>query len=83
VADVDLRALLLTLDPKARDELRRVPIRDDADRDAIASQLMRYRDQNGQDWADIVDQLTMYPEARRSIARLLAEMGASPQSGSR
>jgi hypothetical protein len=30
-------------------------IHDQADRDAIASRLMRYRDQNGQDWADIVD----------------------------
>jgi hypothetical protein len=27
-------------------------IRDQADRDAIASRLMRYRDQNGQDWAE-------------------------------
>jgi hypothetical protein len=42
VADVDLRALLLTLDPKARDELRRVPIRDDADRDADRRAAMRY-----------------------------------------
>jgi hypothetical protein len=34
----------------ARDLLRRVLIRDQADRDVIASRLMRYRDQNGQDW---------------------------------
>jgi hypothetical protein len=33
--------------------------RDQADRDAIASRLMRYRDQIGQDWADIIDLLTM------------------------
>jgi hypothetical protein len=45
----DLRALLSTLDPKARNDLRRVQIRDQADRDAISSRLMRYRDQNGQD----------------------------------
>jgi hypothetical protein len=48
-----------------------VLIRDQADRDAIASQLMRYRDQNGQDWADIIDFLTMYPEVRRRVTRLL------------
>jgi hypothetical protein len=42
----DLRDLLLTLDPKARDSLRDVLIRDDGDRDGIASLLMRYRDQN-------------------------------------
>ena len=30
------------------------PLRDQADRDAIASPLMRYRDENGQRWADVV-----------------------------
>jgi hypothetical protein len=47
--DADLHNLLLTLDPKAREDLRRVLIRDQADRDAISSRLMRYRDQNGRD----------------------------------
>jgi hypothetical protein len=45
--DSDFRAILQTLDPKARDDLRRVLIRDQADRDAISPRLMRYRDQNG------------------------------------
>ena len=44
MADLDLRALLSTLDPKARDDLRGVLIRDQADRDAINSELLRYRD---------------------------------------
>jgi hypothetical protein len=61
----DLLALLASLDPKARADLRRVLIRDQANRHAIASRLMRYRDQNGQDWADIIDFLTMHPEAPR------------------
>jgi hypothetical protein len=74
--EADLRALLETLDPKARDDLRRVLIRDQADRDAISSRLMRYRDQNGQDWADIIDFLTMYPDARRRVVQLLAEIDA-------
>jgi hypothetical protein len=60
----DFRSFLETLTPKARDDLRSVLIPDDADRDAISSRLMRYRDQNGQDWADIIDMLTMYPDAR-------------------
>jgi hypothetical protein len=51
-------------------------IRDQADRDAISSRLMRYRDQNGQDWADIIDFLTMWPDARRKIVRLLGEIDA-------
>jgi hypothetical protein len=58
----NLRDLLRTLSPKARDDLRRVLIRDQAERDATASQLMRFRDQNDQDWADVIDFLTMYPD---------------------
>jgi hypothetical protein len=71
-----LRSLLRTLSPSAREHLRSVLIRDQAERDAIASRLMRYRDQNGQDWADIIDFLTMYPDARRRVARLLSEIDA-------
>jgi hypothetical protein len=74
--DADLRAELERLSPKARDDLRRVLISDQADRDAISSRLMRYRDQNGQAWADIVDFLTMHPDARRRVVRLLGELEA-------
>ena len=74
--DMDLRSLLETLDPKARDDLRRVLILDQADRDAIASQLLRYRDGHGDDWADIIDMLTMHPEEGRWVARLLGEIDA-------
>ena len=38
---------------------------------------MRYRDQNGEDLADIIDFLTMYPDAGRQVARLLAEIDAT------
>jgi hypothetical protein len=37
---------------------------------------MRYRDQNGQDWADIIDFLTMYPDMRRQVVRVLGELEA-------
>ena len=74
--DMDLRSLLETLDPKARDDLRRVLILDQADRDAIASQLLRYRDGHGDEWADIIDMLTMHPEEGRWVARLLGEIDA-------
>jgi hypothetical protein len=76
-ADDGLRGLLHSLTPSAREHLRDVLIRDDADRDAIASRLMRYRDQNGQDWADIIDLMTMYPDARRRVVRILGELEAS------
>ena len=44
------RELLLTLSPPAREHTRNVLIRNQADRDAIPSPLMRYRDQNRQSW---------------------------------
>jgi len=37
---------------------------------------MRYRDRNGQDWADIIDFLTMHPDPRRRVARVLGEIAA-------
>jgi hypothetical protein len=75
--DADLRNLPRTLNPSAREHLRDVLIRDQADRDAISSQLLRYRDGRGDDWADIIDMLTMHPEARRRVVRLLAEIDAA------
>ena len=64
-----------------RDDLRSVLIHDQAERDAIASQLLRYRDGRGDDWADIVDMLTMNPEARRKVVWLLGEIDADDRSG--
>jgi hypothetical protein len=32
---------------------------------------MRYRDQNDQDWADIIDFQTMWPDARQRVVRVL------------
>ena len=74
--DDGLRELLRSLSPSARGHFRNVLIHDQADRDAIASSLMRYRDQNGQAWSDIIDMLTMHPEARRKVVRLLGEIDA-------
>jgi hypothetical protein len=46
VADADLRNLLSMLEPTARDVLRRVLIRDEADRDEVAPRLLHYGDRN-------------------------------------
>jgi len=73
-ADRDLRSLLPTLDPLARDDLRNVLIHDQADRDAIASDLLRYRDQRGDDWADMIDMLTIHKDECRKALRLLGEI---------
>ena len=77
--DDDLRAVLKTLDPLTRDALRRVLIHDQANRDAVGSQLLRYRDRRDDDWAHIIDFLTLHPEARRKALRLLGEMEAADQ----
>jgi hypothetical protein len=45
-------------------------------RDAIDSQVLRYRDGHGDDRADIIDFLTMHPEERRQMARMLGELEA-------
>ncbi len=68
--------ILETLDSKARNTLRNVLIRDQSDRDAVSSHLTRYRDGRGDDWADIIDMLTMHPEARRRVIRVLGEIDA-------
>ena len=47
----------------------------------IASRLMRYRDQNGQGWADIIDFLTMYPDALRRVVQVLGELEAAGTAG--
>jgi hypothetical protein len=73
----ELPDVLRMLDPLTRDALRRVLIRDQADRDAVTSQLLRYRDGPGEEWADIIDMLTMYPEARRRVTRILGKMEAA------
>lgn len=57
-----LRDVLLTLSRTARDKLRRVLILDQPNRDEIAQLLLRY----GDGWADVIDTLTMYPEAAAS-----------------
>jgi hypothetical protein len=75
-ADHDIRDLLRSLRPTAREHVRNALIRDHAERDAIAMQLMRYSDHNGQDWADIIDLLTMYPDARRRLPRTRGEIDA-------
>jgi hypothetical protein len=74
--DPQLRSVLEMLDPLTREALCRVLIHDQADRDEIASQLLRYRDDRGRDWADIIDFLTLDPNARRQVVRMLAEIDA-------
>ena len=39
--------------------------------------MLRYQDGHGDDWADVIDMLPMYPDARHQVVRLLAEVEAA------
>jgi hypothetical protein len=58
------------------DDRLRALILDQPDRAAISSGLLRYGDANGDGWADVIDTLTMHPDVRRTVVRMLAEMDA-------
>jgi hypothetical protein len=45
-------------------------IHDQADRDAVTSQLLRYRDARGDDWADIIDMLTIASEGAAASSEI-------------
>jgi hypothetical protein len=40
---------------------------------------MRYRDERGDDWAHIIHMLTMHPDERRKMVRVLGEVEAADQ----
>ena len=78
--DAQLRDLLRTLSPPAREHLRHelcdALFPDQADRDLIAARLLRYRDVRGTDWADLIDELSLDAKLRRRCVRLLGELRA-------
>lgn len=67
--DAALADALRQLDAGARSDLRRLLIRDQPDRDAIANQLLRRRTPGAHDLADLIDLLTMGADARRRVVR--------------
>jgi hypothetical protein len=77
VDDNHLRAALQLLPADARDQLRRLLIRDQPDRDAIAKQLLQRRTSGAVQLAELVDMLTIDDEARRRMVRILGELGAT------
>lgn len=74
--DPSILVALRRLDPAARDELRRLLVRGQPDRDAIAGQLLRRRTPASDATADLLDMLTLDGDARRRVARLLGELEA-------
>jgi hypothetical protein len=77
VDDLALRSTLCQLPPDARDDLRRLLIRDQPQRDAISAQLLRRRTVGANDLAELIDMLSLDDEARRRVVRILGELEAS------
>jgi hypothetical protein len=65
---------LTRLDPRARDALRLWLVADQPQRDAMAERLLR---EGGAPVAELLDLLSLYPESRRQVVRLLGEIEAS------
>jgi hypothetical protein len=74
--DADIRASLTRISPRGRELLRRYLIAAQRDRDALASRLLHERSEGAHGLADLIDTLTMYPEQRRRVVRLLGEIEA-------
>ena len=72
-----LHTTLSRLPIGARHDLRRLLIRDQPDRDAIAEQLLRRRTEGADQLAELIDMLTIDDELRRQVARILGELEAS------
>jgi hypothetical protein len=70
----DLRTLLETLDPKARDELPRILIRAQADRVTVDVDALPEPERPG--LGRLIDSLTIHPDAHRRVARILGEIDA-------
>ena len=78
VDDVQLRDVLLRLDPPARNAIRMVLIRDQEYRDAMASRLLEHATDKAASLAELIDMLTLNNDARRTVVRLLGELEAVP-----
>jgi hypothetical protein len=77
VDDSDLRLALSAIEPRGRELLRRYLIADQADRDELASRLLNEGTEHARWLADLIDTLTMHPDERRRVVRLLGELEAA------
>lgn len=71
--DEELRPLLEQLPSRARDALRRTLIADLSYRGEMSARLLRER---GEAMADLIDLLTLNPDAGRQVVRVLGELEA-------
>jgi hypothetical protein len=74
VNDAQLLRAMKRLPAPARDVLRRAARADQWERDELAARLMREPD--GHVMADLIDELSINPEARRQMVRVLGDLEA-------
>jgi hypothetical protein len=76
VTDAELREMLIQFPQSSRDVLRRAARSNQSERDQLSSRLMR--EPRGQSLADLVDNMSLHPDFRRAIARVLGWIDAGP-----
>ena len=69
MTDAELRDLLLRLPLSSRDVLRRAARADQPERDELAHRLLRQS--GGEVPADLIDSLSLDPQARQQVVRVL------------
>jgi hypothetical protein len=74
VSDAELSVLLARLPTPVQVRLRQTLVADQATRDDLARTLLRRGDPWATDLADLLDIMTLYPDARRQVTRLLGEL---------
>jgi hypothetical protein len=74
--DNELRLALSAVEPRGRHLLRRFLIADQSDRDVLALGLLHEGTEHAAWLADLIDTLTMHPDERRRVVRLLGELEA-------
>lgn len=77
--DVELRALLGRLDAASRRAIRRVLIKDQDYRDAMASRLLEHGTDHAFNLANLIDMLTLDGDVRRRVVRMLGELETTSQ----
>jgi hypothetical protein len=77
MSDDELAALLSRLPTPVQVRLREALVADQGTRDDLARSLLRRGDPWATDLADLLDLMTLYPDARRSVVRILGELSAT------
>jgi hypothetical protein len=77
--DREVKDRLSRIGLRGREVLRRYLIADQPERDAMSMALLRESGDAATTAANLIDMLSLNPEARRRVTRLLGELEATPE----